>query len=47
MIDNKKSKFFSHEVQKNSSVGDFRINVPRDRNGEFDPIIVEKGNNDI
>ena len=30
-----------------SSAGDFEIKVPRDRNGEFDPIIVEKGNNDI
>ena len=30
-----------------SSAGDFRIDVPRDRNGEFDPVIVEKGNNDI
>lgn len=30
-----------------SSVGDFRINVPRDRKGEFEPVIVEKGSNDI
>lgn len=30
-----------------SSVGDFRINVPRDRNGEFEPVIVEKGSKDI
>lgn len=30
-----------------SSAGDFKIDVPRDRNGEFDPVIVEKGNNDI
>lgn len=30
-----------------SSSGDFRIEVPRDRNGDFDPIIVEKGSNDI
>lgn len=30
-----------------SSSGDFEIKVPRDRNGEFDPVIVEKGNNDI
>ena len=30
-----------------SSVGDFTIKVPRDRNGEFDPVIVEKGCNDI
>lgn len=30
-----------------SSAGDFELKVPRDRNGEFDPIIVEKGNNDI
>ena len=30
-----------------SSAGDFEIKVLRDRNGEFDPVIVEKGNNDI
>lgn len=30
-----------------SSVGDFRINVPRDRNGEFEPVIVEEGSKDI
>ena len=30
-----------------SSAGDFNIDVPRDRNGEFDPLIIEKGNNDI
>lgn len=30
-----------------SSAGDFEIKVPRDRNGEFDPVIIEKGNNDI
>ena len=30
-----------------SSAGDFKIDVPRDRNGEFEPIIVEKGSNDI
>lgn len=30
-----------------SSAGDFEIKVPRDRNREFDPVIVEKGNNDI
>lgn len=30
-----------------SSAGDFKIDVPRDRNGEFEPMIVEKGSNDI
>ena len=30
-----------------SSAGDVRIDVPRDINGEFDPVIVEKGSNDI
>ena len=30
-----------------SSTGDFKIDVPRDRNGEFEPMIVEKGTNDI
>lgn len=30
-----------------SSQGDFEINVPRDRNGNFDPIVVEKGQKDI
>lgn len=27
--------------------GNFKIDVPRDRNGEFEPMIVEKGSNDI
>ena len=30
-----------------SSAGDFKIDVPRYRNGEFEPMIVEKGSNDI
>lgn len=30
-----------------SSSGDFRINVPRDREGSFNPIIVEKASSDI
>lgn len=30
-----------------SSAGDFKLDVPRDRNGEFEPMIVEKGSNDI
>ena len=30
-----------------SSAGDFEIKVPRDKKGEFDPVIIEKGNNDI
>ena len=30
-----------------SSNGDIELNIPRDRNGEFDPIIVEKGSKDI
>ena len=30
-----------------SSAGDFKIDVPRDRHGEFEPMIVEKGSNDI
>lgn len=44
-----KQNYRNGYTQKNihSSAGDFKINVPRDRNGEFDPIIVEKGNNDI
>lgn len=43
--DNYRNGYTSKNIH--SSVGDFRINVPRDRNGEFDPVIVEKGNNDI
>lgn len=44
-----KQNYRNGYTQKNihSSAGDFKINVPRDRKGEFDPIIVEKGNNDI
>lgn len=30
-----------------SSNGDLELNIPRDRNGEFEPIIVEKGSKDI
>ena len=30
-----------------SQAGDFELTVPRDRNGSFDPVIVEKGSNDI
>ena len=30
-----------------SSAGDFKLDVPRDRNGEFEPMIVEKGSIDI
>lgn len=30
-----------------SSTGDLELNIPRDRNGEFEPIIVEKGEKDI
>lgn len=47
--DESKENYRNGYTSKNihSSVGDFRINVPRDRNGEFDPVIVEKGNNDI
>lgn len=30
-----------------STTGDLELNVPRDRNGEFDPVIVEKGSKDI
>lgn len=30
-----------------STNGDIELNIPRDRNGEFEPIIVEKGSKDI
>lgn len=30
-----------------SSEGDIKLNIPRDRNGSFDPIVVEKGQKDI
>lgn len=30
-----------------STAGDFELRVPRDRNGEFEPAIVEKGEKDI
>lgn len=47
--DEQKENYRNGYTSKNihSSAGDFRINVPRDRNGEFDPVIIEKGNNDI
>lgn len=30
-----------------STNGDIELNIPRDRNGEFEPVIVEKGSKDI
>lgn len=30
-----------------STAGDIELSVPRDRNGEFEPVIVEKGEKDI
>ena len=47
--DNEKDNYRNGFTSKNvhSSAGDFRIEVPRDRNGEFDPTIIEKGSNDI
>ncbi len=30
-----------------SSEGDIRLNIPRDRKGTFDPVVVEKGQKDI
>lgn len=47
--DEEKDNYRNGTTSKNihSSAGDFRINVPRDRNGNFDPVIVEKGSNDI
>lgn len=47
--DEEKDNYRNGTTSKNihSSAGDFRINVPRDRNGDFDPVIVEKGSNDI
>lgn len=47
--DNQKDNYRNGTTSKNihSSAGDFRIDVPRDRNGDFDPVIVEKGSNDI
>lgn len=30
-----------------STNGDIELNIPRDRNGEFEPIVVEKGSKDI
>ena len=44
--DEEKQNYRNGYTSKNihSSAGDFRIDVPRDRNGEFEPVIVEKGN---
>ena len=35
------------ERKVSTEMGDIPIKVPRDRNGEFEPMIVEKGSNDI
>lgn len=43
--DNYRNGYSSKNIH--SSAGDFRIDVPRDRNSSFEPIIVEKGENDI
>lgn len=47
--DEEKNNYRNGTTSKNihSTAGDFRIDVPRDRNGDFDPVIVEKGSNDI
>lgn len=47
--DNEKNNYRNGYGSKtiHSSAGDFKIDVPRDRNGEFEPMIVEKGSNDI
>jgi len=47
--DDEKENYRNGYTPKNihSSAGDFKINVPRDRKGEFEPAIVEKGENDI
>lgn len=47
--DNEKEDYRNGYSQKqvHSSEGDFILNVPRDRNGSYDPIIVEKGSKDI
>lgn len=47
--DNEKTNYRNGYGSKtiHSSAGDFKIDVPRDRNGEFEPMIVEKGSNDI
>ena len=47
--DNEKDNYRNGYSKKtvHSSTGDLTLNVPRDRNGEFDPVIVEKGSKDI
>ena len=43
--DNYRNGYSSKTVH--SSQGDIKINIPRDREGSFDPIVVEKGQKDI
>ncbi len=47
--DDKKSNYRNGYSKKtvHSTNGDIELNIPRDRNGEFEPIIVEKGSKDI
>ena len=43
--ENYRNGYFQKTVH--SSEGDIKLNIPRDRQGTFDPIIVEKGQKDI
>lgn len=47
--DDEKSNYRNGYSKKivHSTNGDIELNIPRDRNGEFEPIIVEKGSKDI
>ena len=48
-FDNEKTNYRNGYSKKtvHSTNGDIELNIPRDRNGEFEPIIVEKGSKDI
>lgn len=47
--DNPKENYRNGYSKKNvhSSAGDIELKIPRDRNGDFEPLIVEKGEKDI
>lgn len=48
-LDSEKTNYRNGYSKKtvHSTNGDIELNIPRDRNGEFEPIIVEKGSKDI
>ncbi|MEG0844594.1 MAG: transposase [Romboutsia sp.] len=43
--DNSRDEYRNEKVR--SDFGEVKLSIPRDRNGEFEPIVIENHNNDI